>query len=54
MNWQSSMHAPGEGTRPSGLWLGLNEWGVGSLTAAKTQWGKGACGTSVTFLWGPA
>jgi hypothetical protein len=35
MNWQSSMHAPGGGTRPSAMWLGLNERVLSSLVAKK-------------------
>ena len=35
MNWWSSMHAPGEGTRPSDPWLVLNERVLSSLVARK-------------------
>ena len=35
MNWRSSTPAPGEGTRPSDPWLGLNERDLSSLVAAK-------------------
>jgi hypothetical protein len=35
MNWRSSLHAPGEGTRPSAPWLGLNERGFSSLVGGK-------------------
>jgi hypothetical protein len=46
MNWQSaarlqsSMHAPGEGTRPTDPWLVLNERALSSLVAkaAKSGW----------------
>jgi hypothetical protein len=35
MNWWSSMHAPGEGTRPSDPWFVLNERVLSSLVAKK-------------------
>ena len=35
MNWRSSMHAPGEGTRPSDPWVIINERVLSSLVAKK-------------------